>query len=105
VRRRWAAQQVGGVPVEVVAAVVITPGRSGIGMAGGVLDVLEGRAGGQGFGDEGVAQAVRGDRRRCLDAGSFGETLEQLVGGDVGQLAGLGAVEEEPACRGGASDR
>ncbi len=93
-------QQVGRVTVEVVPAVVITPGRSGVGVAGGVLDVLGGRAGCERFGDEGVAQAVRRDRRRGLDARPLGETLDQLVGGGVGQLAGVGAVEEEPACRG-----
>jgi len=85
------------VAVEVVPAVVVAPGCSGVGVAGGVLDVLEGRAGCEGFGDEGVSQAVGRDRRRGLDARPLGETLDQLVGGDVGELAGLGAVEEEPA--------
>ena len=53
----------GGVVVVVFAGAVVAAGGAWVGVAGGVLDVLEGCAGGEGFGDEGVPKAVRGDRR------------------------------------------
>jgi hypothetical protein len=46
---------VGGVAVEVVAGPVVAAGGAWVGVAGGVLDVLEWYAGGECFGDEGVA--------------------------------------------------
>jgi hypothetical protein len=46
-------QDVGWMAVEVVAAVVVAPGRAGVSVSGRVLDVLERHAGGEGLGDAG----------------------------------------------------
>jgi len=51
----------GGVVVVVLAGAVVAAGGAGVGVAGGVLDVLEGCAGGESLGDEGMAEAVGGD--------------------------------------------
>ena len=56
-------------PIEMVAAAVVPPGRPRIPMPGSILDVLQRDAGGEGLGHERVAQRVRGDALRCRDAG------------------------------------
>lgn len=85
--------------VEVVPAVVVSAGGAGVGVAGGVLDVLEWDAGGEGFGDEGVAEAVGCDLGGCGDAGVAGQSLDHLESGGVGEFCGAVVVEEQPSGR------
>src|SRR4051794_4962395 len=71
-----AGEEVGGGAVEVVPVAVVAPGGAWVGVAEGVLDVLQRGAEAEGFGGEGVPQAVRGDGVRCFDAGGAGEAAD-----------------------------
>jgi hypothetical protein len=77
--------------VEVVAATVVAAGGAGVGVASGVLDVLERYARLAGQGDEGVAEAVRGELVAVLDAGRGAESADETEGlGAVPAVAGGG---------------
>src|SRR4051794_27101664 len=77
-------------------AAVVAPRRAGVGVAEGVLDVLERGAQAQGFGGVGVAQAVRADAGRgprCL-----AQSQQLLVGELVAvAVAAVGCQEDRPA--------
>ena len=55
--------------VEAMAASVVTAGRTGVGVAGGVLDVFERDAGLSGSGDESDPQRVRPDLSGTVESG------------------------------------
>src|SRR6476661_682304 len=90
-------EDVRGMTIEVVSAVVVAPCGAGVGVTGCVLDVLQRYAGGEGLGDEGVAEAVRSDRRSSRDAGPDGESLDHFKSRGVGESFAFGAVEKKPA--------
>src|SRR4051794_1865645 len=88
-------KEVIGGAVEVVAAAVVAPCRAGVGVAEGVLDVLERGAQAQGFGCVGVAQAVWRDAGG--QAGGAAESAELLVGELVAVAVTVGAGHEDRA--------
>jgi hypothetical protein len=61
------------VAVEVVTGPVVAPGSAGIGVAHGVLNVLERHAGTEKLGGEAVAEAVRAQLAGGGDAGLAGQ--------------------------------
>ena len=75
---------IGGVAVEVGFRAVVAAGGAGVGVAHGFLDVFQWNVGGAGFGDEGVAQAVRAD---------------PVGGGDADGAAGHPAHLQRPSHR------
>src|SRR3954453_13089262 len=72
------SEQVVGGAVEVVPAAVVAPRGAWVGVAEGVLDVLQRGTQAQGFGGVGVAQAVRTDAGG--EVGGLAEPKELLVG-------------------------
>ena len=74
-------------------AAVVAAGGAGVGVAEGVLDVLQGGAEAEGLGGVGVAQAVRGDAGG--EAGGAAEPADLLVGGLVAVAALAVAAEED----------
>src|SRR4051794_10123943 len=77
-------ESIGGVLVSRLRGALVAARGARVGVAEGVLDVLERRAGVEGFGGEGVAEAVRMDVRGAGDAGGPGQAAELFVGAGVG---------------------
>ena len=88
--------------VEVVAGSVVAHGGSGVGVAGGDLDVAEVDAGVEHCGDVGVAEHVRMQRRHP-HPGCLGEVAE-AAGGRV-PVHPLSAGVEQDRPRGSVADR
>jgi hypothetical protein len=80
---------VGGVPIERVPVPVVAHRRSGVCVAGTVLDVVQRDAGVEGRGDEGVAETMR--VHLGLDPGLFADARDRLscVGPVIGVPAPL----------------
>jgi hypothetical protein len=71
---------VGGVVVEAVAGAVVGPGGTGIGVAHGVLNVLQRYASAQEARGEAVAQAMRAELISGGDAGAPGQAPDEPPG-------------------------
>ena len=78
-----------------MAAAVVPAGRPWVGVAQGVLDVLQRGAQSEGLGGVGVAKAVRGHPGR--QGGFAAESAELGVGEPVAVGAFAGAADEDPS--------
>ena len=72
-------------PVQVVPGPVVGPGGPGVGVTHGVLNVLQGHAGAEQLGREGVLEAMGADSIGRRDAGATGEAADELVGDRVAE--------------------
>src|SRR3954462_14874737 len=92
-----AGEEVGGVAVEVVPVAVVAAGGARVGVAEGVLDVLQRCAEPEGFGGVGGAEAVRGnpggEARLTAEPAELGVRQPVTVG------AVAGSADEDPAGR------
>src|SRR4051794_8178726 len=86
-------EEVAGGAVEVVPAAVVPPRRPWVGVAEGVLDVLQRRTEAEGLGGVGVPEAVRGDPDG--EAGLAAGPGDLLVGGLVAVPAFAVAAGED----------
>jgi hypothetical protein len=82
------------VPVERLAAPVVAHRRARVGVRCGLLDIAQRYPGVEGGGDEGVAQAVRGDP--LGDPHSPGQPLHCSVGGGAVHSPSFGVDEDRP---------
>jgi hypothetical protein len=87
--------------VEVVAAVVVAPGRAGVGVSGCVLDVLERHAGGEGLGDKGYLPWIRSiacsEGIFGIEAREAGETRGERRGSRSSVVVGFLRLRARPA--------
>ncbi len=83
---------VGGVPVEGLAAPVVAHRGARVGVAGRFLHITQWHTGVQGGGDEGVTQGVRSDA--LGDVGAAGDAPDEATGG-VPIQAGVVGVDED----------